>query len=60
MNSETPSIAPQNAVAAAGPRIAPPGSRGLSWRIPSIQVNGRSHWLLVVGPCGPLLKPFSR
>ena len=43
-----------------GPSTAPPGSRGLVWRIPSIQVKGRSHCFLVVGPCGPLLNPFSR
>ena len=41
------------------PAIEPPGSRGLVVRCFSIQENGSSHCVFVVGPVGPLLKPFS-
>ena len=46
---------PQKALVAAGPSREPAGSFGLAERSPSIQVNGSVHWVLVLGPVGPVL-----
>ena len=60
IRSEAAATAPQKAPVTCGPTIEPPGSRGLVVRCSAIQANGSRQTVLVTGPVGPLLKPFSR
>src|SRR5205823_14422350 len=57
--SETCATAPQNTLDTDGPITEALGSFALESRVPSIQVNGWRHTVLVLGPVGPLLNPAS-
>ena len=58
--AETRATAPQNTLDTVGPSNELVGSVGLDSRVPSIQLNGLRHTVLVLAPVGPSLNPGSR